>query len=61
MKPIYTSSWATALPPTFRKIGISRAVPRGYPAGYRRLSEQGSGVEFFSETNGYETAPVASL
>ena len=30
MKPIYTSSWSTALPPTFRKIGVSRMLPRGY-------------------------------
>ena len=46
---IYTSSWATALPPTFRKIGISRMVPRGYPAGYRRIEELARPVVHFGE------------
>lgn len=41
---------ATALPPTFRKIGISRMVPRGYPAGYRRIKELEPGPWFNSVT-----------
>jgi hypothetical protein len=36
---ILTSSWATKLPDTYARIGISRSVPRGYPAGYKRLKE----------------------
>jgi hypothetical protein len=48
MKAIYTSSWSTALPPTVRKIGVSRAVPRGYPAGYRRVRELEPGPWFNS-------------
>lgn len=43
---IYTSSWFTALPPTFQKIGISHSVPRRYPAGYRRLTELQPGPGF---------------
>jgi hypothetical protein len=38
------------LPPTFRKIGISRMVPRGYPAGYRRIEELAPGPWFNSVT-----------
>jgi hypothetical protein len=34
-KPIYTSSWATRLPPELARIGISRGVPRGQPKGFR--------------------------
>jgi hypothetical protein len=34
---IFTSSWATTLPDTIQKIGISRGTPRRYPPGYKRL------------------------
>jgi hypothetical protein len=37
MRMIVTSSWFTPLPATYLRIGVSRSVPRGYPAGYRRL------------------------
>jgi len=48
MMMIYTSSWSTALPPTIQKIGISRGVPRRYPAGYRRMTELQPGPWFHS-------------
>jgi hypothetical protein len=48
MLPILTSSWGTALPPTMCKIGVSRAVPRGYPPGYRRIKELEPGPWFSS-------------
>jgi hypothetical protein len=38
------------LPATMLKIGISRSVPRGYPAGYRRLRELEPGPWFNSVT-----------
>jgi hypothetical protein len=36
---IYTSSWRAQLPDSIQKVGISRGTPRGYPAGYRMLSD----------------------
>jgi Active DUF488-N3 subclade len=45
---IYTSSWFAPLPPTVVKVGISRGVPRRYPAGYRRLTELQPGPWFAS-------------
>jgi hypothetical protein len=47
---IYTSSWFTKLPDSILKIGISRSVPRGYPAGYRRIRELEPGSWFNSVT-----------
>jgi hypothetical protein len=47
---IFTSSWFTTLPPTIQKIGISRGTPRGYPAGYRRMTELAPGPWFNSVT-----------
>lgn len=32
---IFTSSWFTRLPPEILRVGISRGIPRGQPAGYR--------------------------
>jgi len=47
---IFTSSWFAKLPPAIKKIGISRGTPRGYPAGYRRLSELQPGPWFRAVT-----------
>lgn len=32
---IFTASWFTPLPTGHLRVGISRGVPRGLPAGYR--------------------------
>lgn len=45
---IWTSSWFTALPPSIQKVGISRGTPRGYPAGYRKLTDLAPGPWFNS-------------
>jgi Domain of unknown function DUF488 len=47
---IFTSSWFTPLPPSYLRIGVSRSVPRGYPAGYRRLRVLEPGPWFNSVT-----------
>jgi Protein of unknown function, DUF488 len=44
---IYTASWFTDLPPTIRRIGISRGT-RGVLAGYRVLQELQPGPWFHS-------------
>src|SRR3954471_8696483 len=44
---IYTASWFTDLPPTIRRIGISRGT-RGVAAGYRVLPELQPGDWFSS-------------
>jgi hypothetical protein len=36
MITIKTATWFTKLPPDHMKVGISRGVPRGTPAGYKR-------------------------
>jgi hypothetical protein len=51
-KPIYTSSWATKLPPECARIGISRGVPRGQPAGYRLYRKLAPGDYFNRVTVG---------
>jgi hypothetical protein len=43
---IWTSYWLAALPASIQKIGISRTVPRGYPAGYRRIRDLEPGPWF---------------
>jgi hypothetical protein len=45
---IYTSSWATTLPPEIQKIGISRGTPRRYAAGYRIMRDLAPGPWFNS-------------
>ena len=45
---IVTSSWFTTLPGTHARIGISRGVPRGTPAGYRRYAALNPGPWFSS-------------
>src|SRR5262245_41483860 len=47
---VVTSSWFTKLPAGMVRIGISRAVPRGQPAGYRRLRQLEPGLWFNSVT-----------
>ena len=47
---IVTSSWFTKLPSGYLRIGISRSVPRGYPAGYRRIRALEPGEWFRSVT-----------
>lgn len=47
---IVTSSWFTTLPDTHARIGISRGVPRGTPAGYRRYAALNPGRWFSSVT-----------
>jgi len=43
---IVTSSWFEPIPETYQRIGISRGVPRRYPAGYRRMPELAPGPWF---------------
>jgi hypothetical protein len=43
---ILTGSWFTQLPATHIKIGISRGVPRGLPAGYRLFKKLAPGPWF---------------
>jgi hypothetical protein len=45
---IFTSSWFTKLPPSFLRIGISRATPRGMQAGFRIMRELAPGPWFNS-------------
>jgi len=47
---IKTASWFTKLPPDHFKVGISRGVPRGTPAGYRRYAALNPGPWFKSST-----------
>src|ERR1017187_9456071 len=45
---ILTASWFTPLPATHIKIGISRGVPRGLPAGHRLFKKLAPGPWFNS-------------
>lgn len=49
---IFTGSWSTCLPDTHLKIGVSRGVPRGTPAGYRRYPALNPGSWFRSVAAG---------
>lgn len=48
---IYTSGWFHPLPSTIQKIGVSRGTPRGYAAGYRKMSELAPGSWFNSASD----------
>jgi len=50
MITIRTASWFTALPAGHLKVGISRGVPRGTKAGYRRYRALEPGPWFNSVT-----------
>jgi hypothetical protein len=43
-----TSSWFQPLPPDHLRVGISRGVPRRFPAGYRRYTKLNPGPWFNS-------------
>ena len=45
---IKTGSWWSPLPGDHQRIGISRGVPRGFPAGYRRYGKLNPGSWFKS-------------
>ncbi len=45
---IKTASWFTKLPDDHARIGISRGIPRGQPAGFRRYARLNPGVWFAS-------------
>ena len=45
---IKTSSWFQPLPPDHLRVGISRSVPRRFPAGYRRYTKLNPGPWFNS-------------
>jgi hypothetical protein len=47
---IKTASWFAKLPHDHLKVGISRGVPRGTPAGYRRYGALNPGDWFKSST-----------
>ena len=47
---IRTASWFTKLPDDHLKVGISRGVPRGTPAGYKRFRTLEPGTWFNSST-----------
>ncbi len=50
---ILTGSWFSKLPATHIKIGISRGVPRGLAAGYRRFKRLAPGP-WFNRVNAVE-------
>jgi hypothetical protein len=45
-----TGAWTTVLPPEHLRVGISRGVPRGLPAGYWRYTKLNPGPWFNSLT-----------
>jgi hypothetical protein len=51
MEKIKTASWFTKLPDDHQKVGISRGVPRGSPAGYKRFRALEPGAWFNSSTS----------
>ncbi|MBS7703281.1 hypothetical protein [Chelatococcus asaccharovorans] len=48
MIEIYTASWFAQLPDGIVRVGVSRGVPRGQPAGYRRYTKLNPGSWFNS-------------
>lgn len=48
---LVTSCWYTKLPDDYCRIGISRGVPRGQPAGYRRYRPLFPGPWYASVNN----------
>lgn len=45
---VMTSSWFTALPAGYKRIGISRGTPRGQMAGFRLFKQLAPGAWFNS-------------
>ncbi len=51
LQPIMTSSWFHKLDPaTYQRIGVSRGVPRGQAAGFRKYTKLNPGALFNSVT-----------
>ena len=46
--PTVTASWFAKLPDGYMRMGISRGVPRGMPAGFRRYTNLNPGTWFNS-------------